>query len=90
VRKVFRYQVPIDSTVHIIPLSGPVVAVGEGGNPERWLEFWAEHFDGVKAMPRAFQIYGTGQPVHDDAGYVGTTPRDPTGGIWHLYERGVN
>lgn len=87
-RRVLRYQVPINDMPHPIPLTGPPLAWA-AGNPAGWVEFWAEYDTSLEAKIRAFQVYGTGAEIPADAGYVGTCPRDAHGGVWHLYERGL-
>jgi hypothetical protein len=31
-------------------------------------------------------VFGTGQPLPEDAGWRGTCDRTPDGLVWHLYE----
>jgi hypothetical protein len=60
-------------------------ATGTGGI--HVVEFWAEHNpDEHDERPRTFQVFGTGQPLPDDAHWVGTCDRTPDGLVWHLYE----
>jgi len=82
----FRYEIPVDDDKHVIPLSHDPVAVAAswtGFAP--FVEFWAEHTDSAPQARRAFRVFGTGQPLPEDARWVGTCPRTE-GLVWHLYE----
>jgi len=85
-RRMFRYVVPIDDRPHQFNLTGDPVAVAAAGAAR--VEFWAEHTDDhtdATATTRAFQVFGTGQPLPPGARWIGTCPR--IGGlVWHLYE----
>jgi hypothetical protein len=84
-RAMFRYVVPVDDERHAFSLTGDPVAFASAGNDK--VEFWAEHDDSHNGMPsRAFQIFGTGQPLPDSVHWIGTCPRTPDGLVWHLYE----
>jgi hypothetical protein len=50
------------------------------------VEFWTEHDTDLTEEPRTFQVFGTGQPLPEDAGWRGTCDRTPDGLVWHLYE----
>lgn len=84
-RRMFRYVVSVDDQPHIIPLSHSPVAVAAIGPHS--VEFWVEHTEGAPQIKRAFQVFGTGQPLPDDARWVGTCARTTAGLVWHLYER---
>jgi hypothetical protein len=66
-------------------LTGDPVCVANGAVPFV-VEFWAEHDPSAEAVPRVFQVYGTGHPLPPEARYVGTCPRTADGLVWHLYE----
>ena len=83
-RHMFRYVVPVDDRPHTIALSHNPVAVAAAGYTA--VEFWAEHTKGAPQIKRAFQVFGTGHPLPDDAQWIGTCPRTDGGFIWHLYE----
>ncbi|MGC4886612.1 DUF7352 domain-containing protein [Micromonospora sp. DT227] len=86
-RRIFRYTIPVDDQWHTIPLSGPVVMVG--AQLADVVEFWAIHSPGAPQLARKFRVFGTGQPLPDDAKtYVGTVEvRAPLGRlVWHLME----
>lgn len=83
-RRMFRYVVLIDDQAHVIALSHSPVAVAVS---TAWsVEFWCEHTEGAPQGKRAFQVFGTGHPLPDDAQWIGTCPRTPDGLVWHLYE----
>ena len=87
-RRMFRYVVPVDDAAHVIRLShGPVAAAAVHGTyGDVSVEFWAEHAEGVPEVRRAFQVFGTGHPLPDDAQWVATCPRTPSGLVFHLFE----
>lgn len=87
-RRMFRYVVPVDDAVHVIPLShSPVgVAAVTGAHGYVSVEFWAEHTKGAPQVKRAFRVFGTGHPLPDGAKWVATCPRTPSGLVFHLYE----
>jgi hypothetical protein len=89
-RAMFRYQVPVDDQPHLFTLTGDPVAVAPlwadaGSDPLMAVEFWAEHDDDAGASDRAFQVFGTGQPLPSGARWAGTCPRI-AGLVWHLME----
>lgn len=82
----FRYPVPVDDQAHEFQLTGDPVAVAASLDG-RMVEFWAENASAAGLVPaRAFRVFGTGQPLPDDARWVGTCPRTSHGLVWHLYE----
>ncbi len=83
VRRMFRYEVPVDGQPHFLRLSHGPVAVAAAG-PDL-VEFWAEHTEGAPEAERVFQVFGTGHPLRENARWAGTCPR-VSGLIWHLYE----
>jgi hypothetical protein len=83
-RRMFRYVVGIDDEPRIVALSHSPVAVAAIGAFS--VEFWAEHTEGAPQIKRAFQVFGTGQPLPEDARWVGTCARTDGGLVWHLYE----
>ena len=82
-RCMFRFEVPVDGHKHTFSLtSGPVhVETTDDG-----VEFWAEHEDDKPVYPRAFQVFGTGHDLPDEAAWVGTGGRTRDGYVGHLYE----
>ncbi|MFF3443616.1 hypothetical protein [Streptosporangium sp. NPDC002721] len=84
-KTVHRHVVPVDDKTHWIPLTGNPLAVAAA---RMWgdlvVEFWVEHH-GEFAIPRAFQVFGTGHPVPASAKWFGTTAR-LDGMVWHLFE----
>lgn len=87
-RRMFRYVVPDDGTAHTVPLSHSPVAVAASFDPPG-VEFWAEHTEGAPQISRAFQVFGTGHPLPDDARWAGTCARTAGGLVLHLYEIGT-
>jgi hypothetical protein len=83
-RRMFRYTVPVDDQRHEFPLTGDPVAVAAHGLDQ--VDFWAEHDDADGRTDRAFQVFGTGQPLPSGARWLGTCLRTAAGHIWHLYE----
>ena len=85
-RRMHRYEVPADNQPHSFELWGPVKHAAAVN--EVTVEFWAEHWEGRDFIfhRRAYQVFGTGQPIPEDASYVGTCQRLPSGLVWHLYE----
>jgi hypothetical protein len=83
-RRMYRYEVPVDDQRHHFDLTFGPVAVRAAD--DRTVEFWAEHQDDERAYRRAFQVFGTGHDLPDEAGWVGTCQRLPSGLVWHLFE----
>jgi len=86
-RRMFRYSVRIDDQPHLIELTGNPVAVAAASD-WRSVEFWAEHTEGAPLAKRAFQVFGTGHPLPENARWVGTCARTAAGLVWHLYDYG--
>lgn len=91
-RTMRRYEVPVDDCQHDIELSWRprdrrVLHVATVGS-RHVVEFWAEHYPEAAQERHAFQVFGTGHPIPDDAQWVDTCPRTPDGLVWHLYRRG--
>lgn len=87
-RRMFRYVVPVDDEPHVISLSHSPVAVAAvtGTYAGASVEFWAECTDGAPQVRRAFQVFGTGHLLPEDAKWVGTCGRTAGGLVWHLFE----
>jgi hypothetical protein len=88
-RRMFRYVVPVDDGMYPFVLWSSPVAVAAHDDGKA-VEFWAENGPappGVHAVRRWFQVFGTGDPLPEDARWVGTCPRTPAGLVWHLFER---
>lgn len=91
-RRMFRYEVPVDDQEHRHVVHGVVKKVAT----QEWVpgkmpvvEFWAEDIAPAPngtLLQRTFQVFGTGQPLPEKAKWRGTTDRDPAGLVWHLYE----
>lgn len=91
-RRMFRYEVPVDDREHRHVVHGEVRKVAtQTWTPGRMpvVEFWAEGVDPVPdgtLLQRTFQVFGTGHPLPENAQWRGTTDRDQAGLVWHLYE----
>lgn len=102
VRRVLRWEIPIDDEDHESNAIGPVLHVAGHRDwrdvVEVWTldpsdeAFWAAPIGTRLPSPtagprRVFRVFGTGQPV--PAGYVwrGTGVRTVDGLMWHLFER---
>lgn len=86
VKQVLRYEVPIDDKPHTFLLTySPHAFATKCIGPTHRVEFWVEHDDSLTAVERAFQVFGTGQPIPVTARWCGTTSR-LDGLVWHLYE----
>lgn len=86
-RVIWEFQFEIVSPLHVSMPKGAEIltAQDQGGvgclwaivEPENWLE------------SRYFEIFGTGQPIHEDQDierrYVGTLQQPPF--VWHVFER---
>lgn len=92
-RKIFKYEVPIDDAVHalLMPKNARIVHVGAQTKtltPGNYLgarcTFWAEVDPDTKSVEiRNFQAFGTGQEIHEGS-YQGTVLIGPL--VFHLYE----
>lgn len=84
-RKIYRYEVPVDGDAHIFELDGNPLHVE--ARSDTVVEFWAHKYeDGKQGIRRVFQVFGTGHPLPEDARWFGTTSRTPSGLVWHLFE----
>lgn len=87
-RRVLRYEIPVDDQWHVLDLPrGPIVHVASR-RPDV-VEFWAiDAADGITLPPRAFRVFGTGQPLPPAAGkHIGTAITAGGALVWHLMER---
>jgi hypothetical protein len=81
--KVYRHQVPADDSWHDITMSGPVVHVACRNGDDSLIHFWT--LAGLSSPYTArFRVFGTGNPVPDDAAYRGTGIAEPL--VLHLFE----
>lgn len=97
VRRMYRYEVPIDDQEYSHKLTDPIrrVEYRESLLPStRYgdvpiMEFWAEYDDEHEShvVARTFQVFGTGHPLPDNAVWVGTASRESNYDlVFHLYE----
>jgi hypothetical protein len=87
----YRYRVIVNDRPQVVELThSPVRAaagrLGVDARGTQFVDFWAEHDDDVQAVPRTFQVFGTGHQLPANARWCGTTERTPDGLVWHLYE----
>lgn len=91
-KRMLRWDVPIDGLPHEIYVEGNIRTVGIRtiGDTYRRLDLWSEVSAGSEpGHARILQVYGTGWEIPDTAVWLGTTPRTPDGLVWHLYEHPV-
>lgn len=95
-RRVLRYEIPINDQPHKIP-AGKILQLhpyrmraitGERNRVEVWIETtvpdnWP-HAEPIGS--RQVQIFGTGQPLPEDATHLASTVDDRL--VWHLYQLG--
>lgn len=83
-KRMFRYEVPVDGQVHEFELTGfPMHIVAR--EPDL-IEFWAEEYDSNAVRETYYlKVFGTGHPIPESASYLGTTQRI-NGFVWHLYD----
>ncbi len=93
IKRVYRYEVPIDDGVHMLP-AGRVVHVDT--RRLRDVEVWIEDSSEDTSDDRRVRVYGTGHDVPEGAVHLGTalSPLVPNGAgtpiergrfVWHLY-----
>ncbi len=92
-RKIYRYELPVDGEVHTLDM--PLYYVNQGFRRveairDDLVEFWiqTDRADTLAHGPyeRRFTVLGTGQDVPDGAWVHGTTARTQSGHVWHLCE----
>lgn len=84
-RRIFKYEVPVDDRVHSIDLtSGPVLHVDQQYNDVGRVFFWAWNDDQDITSARQFLVVGTGHLTPSGTVYVGTVQVGPL--VWHLLE----
>lgn len=92
-RRVVRWEVPVDGSSHVLPLTGEVLHV-DCREPQA-VEVWT-YDSGGPIVPTRVQVFGTGHELPEGAGpheYLGTaltpdaTPYGPPRGalVWHLF-----
>ncbi len=79
VRRVLRWEIPIDDADHELPPGGPVLAVAGHRDYRDRVEVWTLDGVGPDGASRVFRVFGTGQPIPPE--YVctpsGATPGRP-------------
>lgn len=85
-RKIFREVIPVDDEWHELKLTGPIVHVAcrELTTVDVWFINGEHHY----SKSTFLRVFGTGQPLPDNAEYVGTG-FSPVGGlVWHVMRMG--
>jgi hypothetical protein len=90
-KRICRYEVPIDGKAHTIRMTGShmdlPIAVRNSSRIREFVGFWAEDVIGAPLIDRVFRVYVTGYDIIPDAEHwVGTAPRTSEGLVFHLYE----
>ena len=84
-RRIFRYEVPVDDQPHTIALTAGPISVG--CRQANRVEFWAIHDDDALVYQRTFIVVGTGHPLPSNSQTVHGTAVAPGGAlVWHLVE----
>lgn len=82
---VYKYPLdPSEQTTITLPKWAKVVHVGMQGPT---IMLWVQHqqpFGGQPTETRVFQVFGTGHPIPDFAGHLGTVMDAPF--VWHVYQ----
>lgn len=87
-RRVFRHEVPVDDQWHEFELTGPILHVATRHYDR--VEFWTIADLGGPVRVRTFRVFGTGQPLPDDAAiYIGSAFTPSRNLVWHVFERDV-
>lgn len=84
--RIYRYEVPVDDTLHSFSLWGDPLAVG--CRDTYVVEFWAEYSDNHpnKIRPRTFFTVGTGHEIMYPFKYWGVAVAPGGLLVWHLLE----
>lgn len=82
-KTVFKYPLSNASDITELGLTGPVLHFAEQHGR---LVLWAEHDPKVEPVLRKFQIVGTGNPIPDNALFLGSTLTSGGFFVFHLYE----
>ena len=87
---IWKYDIPVqDSVTILIPKGGEVLKVGDqGGTMMMWVLVDPE----AKKTPRAFRIFGTGQPIPITSSipslkYLDSVIMSHLPLVWHVYEQ---
>lgn len=84
-KRIYRYEVPVDDQIHVFDIWSNPVAVG--CRSAETVEFWAQAHDDGLALRRAFVVVGTGQPLPETMRRHWGTAVAPGGAlVWHLIE----
>jgi len=80
-RRIIRWDVPVDDTAHEFPISGPIVHVA-ARSPQA-VTFWTIE-SGHDPVHHIFQVVGTGHPYPDHWRHIGTALALDGALVWHL------
>ena len=94
--RILKGSIPVDDAWHVGP-SSPLhwQVQGEPDSVQVWFseQFEQDHGDMVQVMDASsteYRIYGTGQPVEEDAEYVATVLTSEGQLVWHIFRRGLS
>jgi hypothetical protein len=80
-RTVYKYQFQLaDETILFMPRGSTFLHVGE---QDGLVTIWALVDQSAELEPRKFYVYGTGNPVPNGVGFLGTFRADPF--VWHVF-----
>lgn len=78
--RVLRHEVPVDDTVHLVLLAGPILHVA--ARERDVVEVWVQ--DKERDRPVRLLVVGTGQRWPDGAIHLGTALVPGERLVWHL------
>lgn len=80
--RILRFEVPVDGRFHFlrVPCNG---ILHVGCRSERAVEFWIRESRAGDEV-RAFQVFGTGEPIREGTQYEGTAVAPGGRLVWHL------
>ena len=82
-KKIYRYEVPVDDQWHDLELFGIILHVASRSADT--VEVWAVREEGGLHTFSTVRVFGTGHPYPDDGEWLGTALA-PHGLVWHLIE----
>ena len=82
-RKILRYEVPVDGKWHERELTGPILKVA--GRNQWVVEFWALAGEWMVTDHHRLRVYGSGAELPEDCYPIGTVVHDEL--VWHLVEQ---
>lgn len=83
-QRLFKYNLPVDDTVHKIRMKGQILHVGN--ELASIITIYTVATDEQEEGDRRFSTFRAGDAVPKTASYVGTCRDHLTHLVWHLYE----